>query len=57
VLATLALGSRELALRFGGDNSRWVEGVWVACAIGGALVVLMVGSLLFAASLGPARTF
>lgn len=57
VLATLALGSRELALKFGGGNRSWVDGVWTTCAIGGALVVLMAGSLLFAASLGPARPF
>ena len=57
VLATLALGSRELALKLGGGNARWAEAVWTACAIGGALVVLTIGLLLFAASLGPARPF
>ena len=57
VLATLALGSRELMLRLGGGNQRWAEAVWTTCAIGGALVVLMAGLLLFAASLGPARPF
>jgi ABC-type nickel/cobalt efflux system permease component RcnA len=57
VLATLALGSRELVLKFGGGNQRWAEAVWTTCAIGGALVVLLVGLLLFAASLGPARPF
>lgn len=57
VLATLALGSRELMLKLGGGNHRWAEAVWTTCAIGGALVVLMAGLLLFAASLGPARPF
>jgi ABC-type nickel/cobalt efflux system permease component RcnA len=57
VLATLALGSRELVLKLGGGNQRWVDAVWTTCAIGGALVVLMAGLLLFAASLGPARPF
>lgn len=57
VLATLALGSRELLLRLGGGNSRWADAVWTLCALGGALVVLTVGLLLFAASLGPARPF
>jgi len=57
VLATMALGSRELALKLGGGDSRWVDAVWTTCAIGGALVVLTIGLLLFAASLGPARPF
>ena len=57
VLATLALGSRELLLKLGGENTRWADGVWTVCALGGALVVLTIGLLLFAASLGPARPF
>jgi nickel/cobalt transporter (NicO) family protein len=57
VLATMALGSRELALKLGGGDSRWVDAVWTTCAIGGALLVLTIGLLLFAASLGPARPF
>ena len=36
-LATLALGSRELALRLGGANAAWAEAVWSVCAIGGAV--------------------
>ncbi|ODR96634.1 hypothetical protein AUC69_13540 [Methyloceanibacter superfactus] len=43
VLATLALGSRELVLKLGGGNERWAEAVWTTCAIGGALVVLTAG--------------
>ncbi len=57
VLATLALGSRELALRLGGGNARWVDAVWTISAIGGALLVMMLGLLMFAASLGPTRPF
>jgi nickel/cobalt exporter len=57
ILATLALGSRELALKLGGGNARWADAVWTTCALGGALVVLMMGLLLLAASLGPARPF
>ena len=57
VLATLALGSREVALRLGGGNTRWVDGVWTTCAIGGALLVMGIGALMFTASLGPARPF
>jgi nickel/cobalt transporter (NicO) family protein len=56
-LATLALGSRELALKLGGTNSAWANAVWTTCTLGGAVVILLFGSLLFLASLGPARPF
>src|SRR3970282_317648 len=42
-LATLALGSRELALKLGGSSAAWQEAVWSACAIGGALVIFLFG--------------
>ncbi len=57
VLATLALGSRELALKLGGASSRWTNAVWTTCSIGGAFIIFMFGALLFGASLGPARPF
>jgi nickel/cobalt transporter (NicO) family protein len=57
VLATLALGSRELALKLGGANAVWANAVWTTCAIGGAIVIFLFGLLLFIASLGPARPF
>ena len=57
VLATLALGSRELALKLGGASSAWADAVWTTCAIGGATIILLFGLLMFAASLGPARPF
>jgi ABC-type nickel/cobalt efflux system permease component RcnA len=57
VLATLAIGSRELALKLGGGNSGWTEAVWTICAMGGALVIFLLGSILLFASLGPARPF
>jgi nickel/cobalt transporter (NicO) family protein len=57
VLATLALGSRELALKLGGANSAWASMVWSTCAIGGATIILLFGVLMFTASLGPARPF
>ena len=57
VLATLALGSRELALKLGGANSAWANAVWTTCNIGGATIILLFGLVLFAASLGPARPF
>jgi nickel/cobalt exporter len=56
-LATAALGSRELALKLGGRSGTWANGVWNACAIGGATLIMLFGALLFAASLGPARPF
>ena len=57
VLATLALGSRELALKLGGASSVWANMVWTTCAIGGATIILLFGLLMFTASLGPARPF
>jgi ABC-type nickel/cobalt efflux system permease component RcnA len=57
VLATLALGSRELVLKLGGASGVWADAVWTTCAIGGATVIMLFGALLFVASLGPARPF
>jgi ABC-type nickel/cobalt efflux system permease component RcnA len=57
VLATLALGSREFALKLGGANAVWANAVWTTCAIGGAVIIFLFGLLLFLASLGPARPF
>jgi nickel/cobalt transporter (NicO) family protein len=57
VLATMALGSRELALKLGGAGGAWANAVWTACAIGGSTLILLFGAILFAASLGPARPF
>ncbi len=56
-LATLALGSRELALKFGRAGGAWANAVWTTCTIGGAVVIFLFGALLFGASLGPARPF
>ena len=56
-LATLALGSRELALRLGGRSSAFTSAVWTICALGGSAVILLFGATLFVASLGPARPF
>ena len=57
VLAAAAVGSRELAARAGGVGSLWAERVQTAAALGGGFVVMMLGVVLFAASLGPARPF
>ena len=56
-LATLALGSRELALKLGGRTGAFANAVWMLCAIGGSALILLFGATLFAASLGPARPF
>jgi nickel/cobalt transporter (NicO) family protein len=56
-LATLALGSRELALRLGGRNGAFAEAVWTICSLGGSTLILLFGATLFVASLGPARPF
>jgi nickel/cobalt transporter (NicO) family protein len=57
VLATLALGSRELVLKLGGVNNAWANAVWTTCAVGGATIILLFGMVMFGASLGPARPF
>ncbi len=56
-LATLALGSRELALKLGRGGGAWASAVWTTCALGGSALILLFGATLFAASLGPARPF
>jgi nickel/cobalt transporter (NicO) family protein len=47
VLASLALGSRELALKLGGTSAVWANTVWTACTMGGAAVIFLFGLLLF----------
>lgn len=54
-LAALAVGSRQLALRFANGSGGWTETIWAVCGIGGSAMVLMLGAILFVASLGPAR--
>jgi nickel/cobalt transporter (NicO) family protein len=56
-LAAAAVGSRELAARAGGPGSVWAERVQTAAALGGGFVVMILGVVLFAASLGPVRPF
>ncbi len=54
VLAALAIGSRELAVRLGrGGDSSWATGVRRFAGIGGSLAVLALGLVLFFGSLGP----
>ncbi|MFD0985981.1 nickel/cobalt transporter [Methyloligella solikamskensis] len=56
-IAILALFSRELALKLGGEGGRWGEAVWTVCGLGGSVVIILFGAILFMASLGPARPF
>jgi nickel/cobalt transporter (NicO) family protein len=56
-LATLALGSRELALKLGGRSGAFAEAVWTICSLGGSALILLFGATLFAVSMGPARPF
>ena len=54
-LAVLAVGSRDLALRFAG--SRLTTGIYDLAAVGGSLLVMLLGAGLFWSSLGPASPF
>ncbi len=54
-LAVMAVGSRDLAVRFAG--SRLTNGIYDFAAIGGSLLVMLLGAGLFMASLGPAKPF
>ena len=56
-LAVLAVGSKQLALRITGGSGYWEGRVSDAMALGGALLVLLLGVTLFIGSLGPARPF
>ncbi len=52
VLASLAVGSRELAARLGGGaDSRWAHRIQVAAGLGGSALVMILGASFFFASL------
>lgn len=54
-LAALAVGSRDLAVRWAGTESPWAGRLETLVGIGGAVVVILLGSVGFFASLhGPA---
>lgn len=53
LLATMAVGSRELATRLASVSERWVGRIETAAKFGGGLVMLVVGFLFFLASLYP----
>ena len=56
-LAVLAVGSKQLALKFADGDSRWTDWIYRGTAIGGSALVLLLGVVLFIGSLGPARPF
>ena len=56
-LAAIAIGSRELAARFGGESSGWAMGVRRVAGIGGSVAVMILGGILFIGSLGPTQAF
>ena len=58
-LATMAVGSRELAKRLAGTSgsSKWVGRVQTAAGVGGAGLVLLLGLAFFFGSFGPAQPF
>ena len=58
-LATMAVGSRELAKRLAGSGgaSKWADRVQMAAGFGGASLVLVLGAAFFIASLGNPQPF
>lgn len=56
-LAALAVGSRELATRLAGEDSRWGWRIERAAGLGGAVLVIALGVVFFMGSLQPAPPF
>ncbi len=56
-LAALAVGSRELATRMAGEDSRWGWRIERAAGLGGAALVTALGATFFMGSLQPAVPF
>jgi nickel/cobalt transporter (NicO) family protein len=57
VLAALAVGSRELAARLGGEGSGWATAVSNGAGLLGASLVLLMGAVFFFGSLQPQAPF
>ncbi|HEX5666223.1 MAG TPA: nickel/cobalt transporter [Hyphomicrobium sp.] len=57
VLAALAVGSRELAARLGGEGSGWATAVSNGAGLLGASLVLLMGAVFFVGSLQPQAPF
>jgi ABC-type nickel/cobalt efflux system permease component RcnA len=55
-IAVIAVGSREMALRLSGSAARSVR-LFDYAAIGGGTLLLLIGIVLFLASLGPVQPF
>jgi ABC-type nickel/cobalt efflux system permease component RcnA len=57
VLAALAVGSRELAARIGGEGSNWAATVATGAGLMGASLVFLMGAIFFYGSLQPQAPF
>ena len=57
ILASLAVGSKQLAYRIAGGDGRWTDWIYRFTAVGGSALVMLIGVVLFVGSLGPARPF
>lgn len=57
VLAALAVGSRELAARLGGEGSGWATAVSNGAGLLGASLILLMGAVFFVGSLQPQAPF
>lgn len=57
MLAVIAAGSRDLAVRLTGGSGVWAGRIYGLAALGGSLFILLLGLILFFGSLGPARPF
>jgi ABC-type nickel/cobalt efflux system permease component RcnA len=56
-LAALAVGSRELAVRLGGEGSNWATAVGTGAGLLGASLVFLMGAVFFYGSLQPQAPF
>lgn len=56
-LAALAVGGRELAMRLAGEESRWGWRIERTAGLGGAVLVTLLGAMLFMGSFQPAAPF
>lgn len=57
VLAALAVGSREMAIRLGGGDSGWATAIANGAGLLGASLVLLMGAVFFMGSLQPQAPF
>lgn len=55
VIAAVTVYSRQLALRFAGRDSRWMDWLGFGLRLGGGAVIMLLGTLLFLGSLGTAN--